>query len=66
MAVILACVTMGSFLFFMTSDSESWFQAAALLRVSNLSLIILFGIIIYIFVCMVAGVKKNDLLHGSK
>lgn len=65
-AVILACTAMGSLLFFMTKDIESWLQATALLRVRNLSLTIVFGIIVYIFVCMVAGVKKNDLLRGSK
>ena len=65
-AVVLACATMGSILLFMTFDTESWLQATAILRVKNLGLTITFGVIIYIFVCMVAGLKKHDLLRGSK
>jgi len=65
-AVVLACATMGSILLFMTSDTESWLQATAILRVKNLALTITFGVIIYIFVCMVTGLKKHDLVRGSK
>jgi putative peptidoglycan lipid II flippase len=65
-AVILACITMGALLFFMTHDTESWLQATAVLRVKNLALTIVFGVIIYIFTCMVAGLKTHDLLRGAK
>ncbi len=65
-AVILACTTMGALLLFMTHDTESWLQATAVLRVKNLALTIIFGVIIYIFVCMVAGLKTHDLLRGAK
>jgi putative peptidoglycan lipid II flippase len=64
-AVILACTTMGSLLFFMTHDTDSWLQADAVMRVKNLSLSIAFGVIIYVFTCMVAGLKKHDLLRGA-
>jgi putative peptidoglycan lipid II flippase len=65
-AVILACATMGSMLLFMTHDTESWFQATAFLRVRNLALSIAFGVIVYVFVCMLTGLKKHDLIRGSK
>jgi putative peptidoglycan lipid II flippase len=65
-AVILACTTMGSTLLFMTRDIETWFQAAAILRIQNLALTIVFGVIIYVFVCMVTGLKKHDLVRGSQ
>ena len=65
-AVILACITMGALLFFMTHDIDSWLQATAVLRVKNLVLTIVFGVIIYIFTCMVAGLKTHDLLRGAK
>ena len=65
-AVILACTTMGALLLFMTHDTESWLQATAVLRVKNLSLSIIFGVIIYVFVCMVTGLKTHDLLRGAK
>ncbi len=65
-AVILACTTMGALLLFMTHDTEGWLQATAVLRVRNLSLTIAFGVIVYIFICMVAGLKKHDLVRGSK
>jgi len=64
-AVIVACTVMGALLLFMTQDINSWFQANAMLRVRNLALTILVGIIVYIFIGMVIGLKKNDLLHGS-
>jgi hypothetical protein len=57
---------MGSILLFMTHNTESWFEAAAFLRVKNLALSITLGIIIYVFVCMLAGLKKHDFLRGSK
>jgi len=64
--VLLACTTMGALLLFMTHDIDSWLQAAAVSRVKNLALIIVFGVIIYIFTCMVTGLKKHDLLRGAK
>jgi putative peptidoglycan lipid II flippase len=65
-AVIVACTAMGGLLFFMTYDIENWHQASVFLRVKNLSLSIIFGVIIYIFTCMVAGLKTHDLLRGAK
>ena len=65
-AIILGCTTMGALLLFMTHDTESWLRATAVLRIRNLSLTIAFGVIVYIFVCMVAGLKKHDLVRGSK
>ena len=65
-AVILACTIMGALLLFMTHDTESWLQATAALRVKNLSLTITFGVIVYIFTCMVMGLKTRDLLLGAK
>ena len=65
-AVILACATMGATVLFMTHDTENWLQAAASMRIRNLSLTITFGIIIYVFTCMVMGLKTHDLLRGSK
>jgi putative peptidoglycan lipid II flippase len=64
-AVILACSTMGALLIFMTQDTDSWLQATAVLRVKNLTLTIVFGVIVYIFTVMVAGLKKHDLLRGA-
>jgi len=65
-AVILACTIMGALLLFMTHDTESWLQATAVLRVKNLALTITFGVIVYVFICMVAGLKTHDLLRGAK
>jgi len=65
-AIILACTTMAALLLFMTHDTNGWIQATAGLRVRNLALTIAFGVIVYIFVCMVAGLKKHDLIRGSK
>ncbi len=65
-AVILACATMASLLLFMTHDTDTWLQADAALRIKNLTLTIAFGIIVYLFVSMVAGLKKHDLLRGAK
>ena len=65
-AVIIACTTMGAILLFMTHDTESWLQASAILRVKNLALTIIFGVIVYVFTCMVAGLKTHDLLRGAK
>ena len=65
-AVTLACTTMGALLLFMTHDTQSWLESTAMLRVKNLSLTIIFGVIIYIFTCMVTGLKTHDLVRGSK
>jgi putative peptidoglycan lipid II flippase len=65
-AVIVACTAMGALLFFMTHDISSWHQASMVLRVKNLSLSISFGVIVYVFTCMVAGLKIHDLLRGAK
>lgn len=65
-AVIIACVTMGSLLVFMTQDIETWLQADAIDRVKSLTLTIAFGVIVYIFASMVTGLKKHDLLRGAK
>ena len=65
-AVILGSSAMGSLLYFMTHDIDSWYQAVVALRVKNLSLSIAFGVIIYVFTCMVAGIKTHDLLRGAK
>jgi putative peptidoglycan lipid II flippase len=65
-SVILACAAMGSLLFFMTHDIESWHQATVYLRVKNLSLSIIFGVVIYVFTGMVMGLKPRDLSRGAK
>lgn len=65
-AIILACTAMGALLFFMTHDIESWHQATAGLRVKNLTLSISFGVLVYVFTCMVTGLKTHDLLRGAK
>jgi hypothetical protein len=57
---------MGALLFFMTHDIESWHQATAGLRVKNLTLSISFGVLVYVFTCMVTGLKTHDLLRGAK
>ena len=64
--VFTACAAMGGLLLFMTHDINSWYQASVFLRVKNLCLSITFGVIIYIFTCMVAGLKPHDLVRGSK
>lgn len=63
--VILACTAMGALLLFMTRDTVVWLEAEAFLRVKNLTLSIVFGVIVYVFVGMVAGLKKHDLLRGA-
>ncbi len=65
-AVIVACAAMGALLFFMTHDIESWRRASVALRIKNLTLSICFGVIVYIFTCMVAGLKTHDLVRGAK
>ena len=65
-SVIIACVTMGWLLVFMTHDIDSWLQADAALRIKNLALTIVFGIILFVFTSMVFGLKKHDLLRGAK
>lgn len=64
--VITACAAMAALLFFMTNDINSWHQADVALRIKNLGLSIGFGVIIYVFTCMVAGLKVQDLLRGAK
>jgi putative peptidoglycan lipid II flippase len=64
--VVLACAAMGALLFFMTHDVERWFEATAILRVKNLALTIIFGMIVYVFTCMLTGLKTHDLLRGAK
>jgi putative peptidoglycan lipid II flippase len=66
LAVIVACTVMGALLLFMTQDIENWFQAGAALRIRNLFLTILFGVIVYLFIGVVTGLRKHDLLRGSK
>jgi putative peptidoglycan lipid II flippase len=65
-AVILACISMGALLLFMTHDTQTWLQATAVLRIKNLALTIIFGVIIYVFTCMLTGLKTHDLLRGAK
>jgi putative peptidoglycan lipid II flippase len=65
-AVILGSSAMGSLLYFMTHDIDSWYRAAVALRVKNLSLSIAFGVVIYVFTCMVTGIKTHHLLRGAK
>jgi putative peptidoglycan lipid II flippase len=65
LAVILACTVMGGVLLFMTQDLESWFQASAVLRVRKLGLSILFGVVVFVIVGVVSGLKKHDLSRGS-
>ena len=65
-AVILACTVMGALLLFMTHDIQNWLQATAVLRIKNLSLTIVFGVIVYIFTGMLTGLKTHDLLRGAK
>jgi len=65
-AVLLACTTMGALLLFMTHDTASWLQATAVSRIKDLALVIGFGVIVYVFTCMVTGLKKYDLLRGAK
>ena len=50
----------------MTHDINTWYQANVFLRVKNLTLSIALGVIIYIFSCMVMGIKTHDLLRGAK
>jgi putative peptidoglycan lipid II flippase len=65
-AVILACTMMGSLLFFMAHDTGEWLQASAILRIKNLALTIVLGVIVYVFTCMILGLRKHHLLRGSK
>ena len=65
-AVIVACTVMGALLYFMTHDVETWRQASVALRIKKLTLSIGFGILLYVFTCMVAGLKTHDLVRGSK
>jgi putative peptidoglycan lipid II flippase len=65
-AVFMACAAMGALLLFMTHDTAAWLEAGAILRVKDLALAITFGVIVYIFTGMIGGLKKHDLLRGSK
>lgn len=65
-SVVSACTTMGALLVFMTNDIQQWLDAAALLRIKNLALTIIFGIIVYIFTSLVTGLKTRDLVRGAK
>ncbi len=65
-AVVFACVAMGALLLFMTHDTLAWLQADAFLRIKNLGLTIALGVIVYVFVGMIAGLKKHDMLHAAK
>ena len=64
--VIVASGVMGALLFFITHDINGWHQANVYLRVKNLTLSIALGVIIYIFSCLVAGLRTHDLLRGAK
>ncbi|MGA9573450.1 MAG: murein biosynthesis integral membrane protein MurJ [Lysobacterales bacterium] len=65
-AVTVACVVMGALLIFMTHDIDSWRKASVALRIKNLSLSIGFGMLVYVFTCMVTGLKTHDLVRGAK
>ena len=65
-AVIVACMVMGAVLFFMTHDIEAWRQASVALRIKKLALSICFGVLLYVFTCMVAGLKTHHLVRGAK
>jgi len=65
-AVILASSAMGALLLVMTHDTESWLQADVALRIKNLSLVIAFGALVYVFTSMVAGLRKHDFVRGAK
>ena len=64
-AIGLACTAMAALLYFMTHDINSWHQANVGLRIKNLSLSISFGVLVYVFTCMVTGVKRHDLVRGA-
>ncbi len=64
--IITACAAMAALLYFMTNDINSWHQAGVTLRIKNLGLSIGFGVIVYVFTCMVGGLKVQDLLRGAK
>jgi len=65
-AVTLGSVTMGALLYFMTHDVQGWLNAAVATRIRNLALCISFGVIVYVFTCMVTGLKTHDLVRGAK
>jgi len=65
-AVVLGSITMGALILFMTHDTDSWLQAGVALRVKNLALTIVFGVLVYVFTCMVTGLKTHDFLRGAK
>ena len=64
--VVTACVAMAALLFFMTNDIDSWYKAGVALRVKDLCLSIGAGVMIYVFTCMLTGLKVHDLLRGAK
>lgn len=65
-AVLFGCIAMGFLLVFMTRDINSWLQADMFLRVKNLSLTIVFGMLVFVSTGMVSGLKKHDLSRGAK
>jgi putative peptidoglycan lipid II flippase len=65
-AVSIACIAMALLLVFMTGDINTWLQADVLMRVKNLSLTIVAGVLVFVITSMLAGLKKNDLLRGAK
>ncbi|MGD9021088.1 MAG: murein biosynthesis integral membrane protein MurJ [Lysobacterales bacterium] len=66
LAVIVACAVMAALVTFMTRDLQSWFEASAALRVRNLALTIGFGAVVYVFMGLLTGLRKHDLLRGSR
>jgi putative peptidoglycan lipid II flippase len=65
-AVAIGCTAMSALLVFMTHDVQGWLQATVSMRVSDLGLAILLGAGIYIFACLLTGLKFQDLLRGAK
>lgn len=65
-AILFGCITMGFLLVFMTHDINSWLQADAVSRVKNLSLTIVFGMLVFVVTGMISGLRKHDLLRGAK
>jgi len=65
-AVSAGAAAMGGLLYFMTHDIQSWLQAAVATRIKNLALCISFGVVVYVFTCMVTGLKTHDLVRGAK
>jgi putative peptidoglycan lipid II flippase len=66
LAVIVACAAMAALLVFITGDLQSWFEASAALRIRNLALTIGSGTLIYAIIGLITGLRKHDLLRGSR